>query len=116
MKLKEEILPAIIQWQKKRGYPFSFNTQVSINLSDDEELIKLLTEANFTTVFIGIETPDPEHPLGDGICRHPGRAGPAPAGRGAPPDRQDRIAQRFRVDCHSVPYRRARQGDRRPVQ
>ena len=48
MKLKEEILPAIIQWQKKRGYPFSFNTQVSINLSDDEELIKLLTEANFT--------------------------------------------------------------------
>ena len=59
MKLKEEILPAIIQWQKKRGYPFSFNTQVSINLSDDEELIKLLTEANFTTVFIGIETPDP---------------------------------------------------------
>ena len=58
-KLKEEVLPAIIQWQKKRGYPFSFNTQVSINLSDDEELIKLLTEANFTTVFIGIETPDP---------------------------------------------------------
>ncbi|MBM3709108.1 MAG: B12-binding domain-containing radical SAM protein [Actinobacteria bacterium] len=56
--LKREILPEIIEWQRKRNFPFSFNTQVSINLSDDEELIKLLTDAGFTTVFIGIETPD----------------------------------------------------------
>jgi radical SAM superfamily enzyme YgiQ (UPF0313 family) len=57
-KLKEEILPEIIYWQKKRKYPFHFITEVSINLSDDDELIKLMVEAAITSIFIGIETPN----------------------------------------------------------
>ncbi len=59
-KLKKDYLPAIIKWQKEKKYPLSFNTQVSINLADDKELIKLLSQAGFTSVFVGIETPDAE--------------------------------------------------------
>ncbi len=55
--LKEEILPALIQWRKgKVGVPF--NTEVSINLADDEELMRMMVEAGFNAVFVGIETPD----------------------------------------------------------
>lgn len=55
-KLKEDVLPALIKWMEKRKYPFSFLTEVSINLSDDEELMQLMVKAGFNTVFVGIET------------------------------------------------------------
>ncbi len=57
--LKKEILPALIEWRKdKVGVPFQ--TEVSINLADDEELMRLMVEAGFETVFVGIETPSEE--------------------------------------------------------
>ena len=59
-KLKEGILPAIIQWMKERRYPFSFLTEASINLSDDEELMQLMSDAGFNNVFVGIESPNEE--------------------------------------------------------
>ncbi len=57
--LKEKLLPALIQWRKgKKGMPF--NTEASINLADDPELMTLMVEAGFDTVFVGIETPEEE--------------------------------------------------------
>ncbi|MBN1298793.1 MAG: DUF4070 domain-containing protein [Actinobacteria bacterium] len=56
--LKENILSAIIKWQKERRYPFTLSTQLSINLADDIKLMEMMTGAGFATVFIGIETPD----------------------------------------------------------
>ena len=59
-KLKTEILPALIKWMKRKRYPLSLFTEASINLSDDEELMRLMVKANFDTVFVGIETPNEE--------------------------------------------------------
>ncbi len=57
-KLKAEILPAIAKWKKGKRHPFSFVTQASIDLSDDEELMQMMVKAGFNTVFVGIETPN----------------------------------------------------------
>jgi radical SAM superfamily enzyme YgiQ (UPF0313 family) len=58
VKLIKEILPAIIEWNEKRNHPFYFNTEASINLADDDNLMKLMVKAGFEAVFIGIESPN----------------------------------------------------------
>ncbi len=59
-KLKQDILPAVHQWMKEHRYPFTFSTQLSIDLADDEELIDLMIKSGFQTVFVGIESPNEE--------------------------------------------------------
>jgi radical SAM superfamily enzyme YgiQ (UPF0313 family) len=59
-KLKNKILPAMIEWMKKKKYPFAFKTEVSINLADDQGLLQLMVESGFDSVFIGIETVNEE--------------------------------------------------------
>jgi radical SAM superfamily enzyme YgiQ (UPF0313 family) len=56
-KLAKELLRAIAAWGRERSYPLDFNTEVSLNAAQDEELLGLLRDANFTTVFVGIESP-----------------------------------------------------------
>ena len=56
-KLKQEILPALIDWMEKNGRPFYFYTEASINLANDAQLMELMVRAGFEEVFIGIETP-----------------------------------------------------------
>ncbi|MCD6404724.1 MAG: B12-binding domain-containing radical SAM protein [Planctomycetes bacterium] len=57
-KLKQKTLPAMIEWMEKRGHPFALGTEASIDLSDDAELMQMMVDAGFDSVFVGIETTD----------------------------------------------------------
>jgi radical SAM superfamily enzyme YgiQ (UPF0313 family) len=56
----KKILAETIAWQQANGYPLSFLTEASIDLADDDELMRLMVEANIATVFVGIESPNEE--------------------------------------------------------
>ena len=47
-------------WQESRGFPFSLYTEASVNLAQDEELMHLMTDAGFDSVFLGLESPEEE--------------------------------------------------------
>jgi radical SAM superfamily enzyme YgiQ (UPF0313 family) len=57
-KLKNDLLPAIIDWMEANKHPFTFTTEASINLADDRELMDLMVRAGFIKVFVGIESPE----------------------------------------------------------
>jgi radical SAM superfamily enzyme YgiQ (UPF0313 family) len=54
----KRFLRELIPWMKQYNYPFSFITEASVNLAEDEELLNLMSESGFYAVFLGIETPD----------------------------------------------------------
>ena len=54
------LLQDLLPWMQEKGYPFSFNTEASVNLASDRELMDLMVRCNFGSVFVGIETPDEE--------------------------------------------------------
>jgi len=56
--VKNNLLPAMRKWMQIHKYPFLFNTQTSIDLADDEELMSLMIKTGFSSTFIGIETPE----------------------------------------------------------
>jgi hopanoid C-2 methylase len=53
-----ELLPHLIEWQHRNGYPFYFSCEATLNIAKRPELLALMREAAFGTVFC-IETPDP---------------------------------------------------------
>ncbi|MDI6726664.1 MAG: B12-binding domain-containing radical SAM protein [Smithellaceae bacterium] len=54
----KDLLRQVIPWMRARDYPFDLFTEVSINLAEDDELIRLMAEAGFSSIFIGLETPN----------------------------------------------------------
>jgi radical SAM superfamily enzyme YgiQ (UPF0313 family) len=54
----KRMLVALKTWNKRRGNPFYFSTEASLNMADDRELLGLMRDAGFKYVFVGIETPD----------------------------------------------------------
>lgn len=57
-KAVKPLLRAVGDWQRERGYPLTLFTEASLDLAEDEELLRLMVEANFQTVFVGIESPN----------------------------------------------------------
>lgn len=53
----KKLLPHVIKWQKEHNYPFTLTTEASTNLAEDKDLLNMMSEANFSKVFLGIETP-----------------------------------------------------------
>ena len=54
------LLKALKSWMEEHNYPFSFATEASVDLAQDLELMQMMVDCNFGTVFLGIETPDDE--------------------------------------------------------
>lgn len=56
----KELLRSLIKLNKTFQAPLTFSTQLTLRVSKDDELLKLLADANFDVLFIGIETPNQE--------------------------------------------------------
>ncbi len=52
-----KFLPELIEWSKRNEFPFSFITEASVNIAEDEVLLQMMQDAGFRRVFLGIETP-----------------------------------------------------------
>jgi hypothetical protein len=59
-KALRKFLPDLKRWMNEKDFPFEFSTEASINLADDADLLRALSETNFFAVFVGIESPDPD--------------------------------------------------------
>lgn len=52
------LLKALKGWMEEHNYPFHFNTEASVDLAKDPELMEMMVDCNFNAVFLGVETPD----------------------------------------------------------
>jgi radical SAM superfamily enzyme YgiQ (UPF0313 family) len=53
----KRLIPVLADWSERNGRPFSFITEASVNLAEDDELLDGMRRAHFRRVFLGIETP-----------------------------------------------------------
>ncbi|MDO8978224.1 MAG: B12-binding domain-containing radical SAM protein [Afipia sp.] len=54
-----ELLPHLVEWQKRNGFALQFACEATLNIAKRPEILALMRDAYFATVFCGIETPDP---------------------------------------------------------
>src|SRR6185369_1889563 len=50
-------MPDLIRWSQDNGHPFSYITEASVNLAEDDTLLGMMEDAGFRRIFVGIETP-----------------------------------------------------------
>jgi hopanoid C-2 methylase len=55
-----ELLPHLVEWQKRNGHALRLSCEATLNIAKRPEILELMREAAFGTIFCGIETPDPE--------------------------------------------------------
>lgn len=55
-----DLLPHLVAWQKRNGYSVSLSCEATLNIARSPEILELMREAAFETIFCGIETPEPE--------------------------------------------------------
>jgi radical SAM superfamily enzyme YgiQ (UPF0313 family) len=55
-----DLLPHLIEWQKKTGYVTRLACEATLNIAKRPEILEKMREARFVTIFVGIETPDPD--------------------------------------------------------
>jgi radical SAM superfamily enzyme YgiQ (UPF0313 family) len=56
-KFAEQLLEAIAAWSRKNNHPIQFSAEMTITVAERPKLLELLREANFTSIFVGIESP-----------------------------------------------------------
>jgi hopanoid C-2 methylase len=59
-KATREMLPHLVAWQKRHGYPVSFACEATLNIAKQPEVLAMMREARFDAVFVGIESPELE--------------------------------------------------------
>lgn len=57
MRYAEELLTAVAGFGRANGYPINFSGEMTINVAEKPRLLQLMHDANFTSVFLGIESP-----------------------------------------------------------
>jgi radical SAM superfamily enzyme YgiQ (UPF0313 family) len=58
-KAAKELLPHLIEWQKKNGFAVQLACEATLNIAKSPDLLEMMRQAYFCTIFCGIETPDP---------------------------------------------------------
>jgi len=54
-----ELLPHLIDWQKRNNYPLALSCEATLNIAKRPDILALMREALFESIFCGMETPDP---------------------------------------------------------